>query len=57
MGVDTSIYRARNGSFAAKLKKKDTTDGWMANLVFGLSANCVVSDSRTGGNSGPISGA
>jgi hypothetical protein len=28
MGVDISIYRARIGSFAAKYKKKDTTEGW-----------------------------
>jgi hypothetical protein len=28
MGVDISIYRARIGSFAAKYKQKDTTEGW-----------------------------
>jgi hypothetical protein len=28
VGVDISIYRARTGSFAAKHKRKDTTEGW-----------------------------
>jgi hypothetical protein len=28
MGVDISLYCARIGSFAAKYKKKDTTESW-----------------------------